>query len=125
MSRERLATAYDALADAYAQVAHELRGVEPPAAGVPDSVPTAPAAGAVGVPSAPAAPSSPLGVCPTHHVAWTIREGGISKNGKPYKAFWKCKERDDDDGYCDEKPDRAWAATHSAERALVDDSVPF
>lgn len=123
MSRERLADAYDALAEAYAQVAHELRGsIEPPSGG-PDAGHTAPAGAAGVAPPAPAAPSSPLGVCPKHKVGWTVKEGGISKLGKPYKAFWKCSERDDD-GYCDQKPDRSWAATHSAEHALIEE-VPF
>lgn len=123
MSRERLAAAYDALAEASAQIAHELRGIEPAAPpAVQDRVPSRPAAAEAGVPPAPA--SAPLGVCPKHRIAWTVKEGGISKNGKPYKAFWKCSTKDED-GYCNEKPERSWAATHDAEAALMDQEVPF
>ena len=125
MSREDIAQALDEAAEALARAAHALRGSEPDAAraSVPASVP---AASAAGVPPAPAArpQSTALGMCPVHRVAWTVREGGISKNGKPYRAFWKCSERDEN-GYCNEKPDPAWAKTHSAEQALTVEDIPF
>lgn len=64
---------------------------------------------------APQAPESPkqaaLGVCPAHRTAWTVKAGGISKNGKPYRAFWKCSGKTED-GYCNEKPTKAWADSH-------------
>jgi hypothetical protein len=116
MSREEVASALDRAAEALAEAAHALRGSEPDAARA--SVPAA--EGSAPQPSAPAA--SPLGVCPTHRIGWTVKEGGISKNGKPYKAFWKCSQRDAN-GYCDEKPDKSWANTHDPEEALMDE--PF
>jgi len=57
-----------------------------------------------------------LGKCPVHGISWTIKEGGMSRNGKPYKAFWKCSEKDGDT-FCNEKPQKIWADTHPAERA--------
>jgi hypothetical protein len=57
-----------------------------------------------------------LGKCPVHGISWKIKEGGISKNGKPYKAFWKCSEKDGNT-FCNEKPQKIWADTHPAERA--------
>lgn len=57
-----------------------------------------------------------LSLCPVHGVSWTVKEGGISKNGKPYKAFWKCAEKDGD-AFCNEKPQKIWADTHPADRA--------
>src|SRR5688500_2906635 len=55
-----------------------------------------------------------LGMCPTHGTAWTIKAGGVSKAGKPYKAFWKCSQKDGDT-FCDKKPQPIWAQTHPAE----------
>jgi hypothetical protein len=52
-----------------------------------------------------------LGACPVHRTGWTVKAGGISKNGKPYKAFWKCSGKTED-GYCNEKPTKAWADSH-------------
>lgn len=130
MTRTALADAFDAAAEALAQVAHELRASEQPAsAGVPSSVPT-PAVSAAGAPPpAPAAPSSALGKCPKHGIPWSVKEGGVSRAGKAYSAFWKCNEKDpaEERGYCQQKPDFGWAKTHPAERALVAaaDEVPF
>lgn len=115
--------------DAWGQVAHNLRvladsidsAIEPDArASVPPSVPTGAAVAEAGD-SPPA--SAPLGACPVHHVAWVVKDGGISKNGKPYPAFWKCKERDEQ-GYCNEKPSKAWADSHPIQVHAVED-VPF
>ena len=115
MSRERLAAAYDALAEAYGQVARELRANEPARVAVPES------GGAGAAPPqrspAPAAPrqDAALGYCPTHGVPWSVQPGGISKRtNKRYSAFWKCKEKDGDN-YCNEKPVPVWADTHPAE----------
>lgn len=117
MSRERLAAAYDALAEAYAQVAHELRGTEQPVAEGASANPHTRS-------SAPAAPNTALGVCPTHRVAWTVKQGGISKNGKPYRPFWRCNEKDAN-GYCSEKPSKAWADSHPIQTEAVDEEPPF
>lgn len=120
MSRERLAAAYEALAEAYGQVAHELRSndsapvrADVPAAGV--SAPTAPAPADTQAAHVNAA----LGVCPTHRTAWTVKQGGISKAGKPYSAFWKCSQKDAD-GYCPQKPVKAWTDSHP-----IAEDVPF
>ena len=115
--------------DSWGQVAHNLRiladsidaAIEPSArADVPASVPAGAAAGAEAVP--PAA-SAPLGACPVHRVAWVVKDGGISKAGKPYPPFWKCKERDEN-GYCNEKPSKAWTDSHPIEVRAVEE-VPF
>ena len=116
MSRDSVADALDRAAEAIAQAAHELRATDPAAPAVPDAGASAP--------SRAPAPAAPLGFCPKHHHAWTVKEGGISKNGKPYKAFWKCSVKDED-GFCNEKPDRSWVATHDAEHALMDEEPPF
>ena len=111
MTRERLANAFDAAAEALAQLALELRGTEPEAARA--SVPASPAVGAAGTPL-PAAPdplATVLSQCPDHQTAWTVKAGGISKNGKPYPAFWRCNERTDGE-YCQKRPTEAWAKSH-------------
>ena len=112
---ERLARGWGLIAEGAMEISLAYSAIEPAGArapAVPDSVPTAPAARAAGAaPPASAAPSSALGVCPVHHTAWTVKAGGISKNGKPYPAFWKCAIRDDQ-GYCDQKPTKAWADSH-------------
>jgi hypothetical protein len=49
------------------------------------------------------------GECPIHHLAWTLKPGGVSKTtGKPYDAFWACPSQDRP--FCKEKPGKAWAA---------------
>lgn len=53
-----------------------------------------------------------LSRCPFHDRAWTVKEAGISKAGKPYNAFWKCDAKDGD-VYCPRKPVKAWADAHS------------
>ena len=118
MSRESVADALDRAAEAIAQAAHELRGTEQPAAGVvPPSAP-APAAHAQ---------STALGRCPKHGVPWKAMPPGTSKNGNPYPAFWKCPEKDESEprGYCNQKPDRGWAATHRPEATLTAEEPPF
>jgi hypothetical protein len=121
--------------DNWGQVAHNLRiladsidaAIEPPAAsaGVPESLPAASAAGA-SAPQAPAARplqeqhvAAALGVCPVHRTAWTVKDAGVGKNGKPYKAFWKCSGKTDG-VYCNEKPVKAWQDTHP-----ITEEVPF
>ena len=61
-----------------------------------------------------------LGVCPTHRTAWTVKQGGISKAGKPYSAFYKCSGKNDDGSYCSQKPVKAWADSHP-----IAEEVPF
>lgn len=60
-----------------------------------------------------------LSECPVHFKPWTIREGGVSKNGKPYSAFWKCSGKNADGSYCDKKPEKGWVKTHDPEKALA------
>jgi hypothetical protein len=57
--------------------------------------------------------------CPVHFKPWTVKEGGISKNGKPYSAFWKCNGKNQDGSYCSKKPTPAWVKSHPPENALV------
>ena len=89
MSRERLAAAYDALAEAYAQVAHELRGTDTSGAGgVPRPPQDAPA---------PASPSRGVDTskCPKHGTPWEQGQYG------PY-----CKQLTDDPAWGKAKTDR-------------------
>ena len=129
MSREAVATALDEAAEALARAAHALRGMEPASREAVPAPSGAAVAGGGGVPQvnpppAPApAPTTALGMCPIHRVAWVVKDGGISKNGKPYKAFWKCKERDEN-GYCNERPTKAWADSHPIPVRAVEE-VPF
>jgi len=130
MTRERLATAYDALAEAYAQVAHELRGIQQPGVHPTsppvDDLPPLPAYTPRPEPDPSedlrdvalkatggelVTPDHALGRCPTHDTPWTVKDGGISRVGRPFEAFWKCAERDAD-GYCNEKPIPAWKNSH-------------
>jgi hypothetical protein len=57
-----------------------------------------------------------LGQCPVHQKNWTVKEGGVSKAGKEYGAFWKCGEKDSStrSGYCDKKPVKSWVDAHPA-----------
>lgn len=57
-----------------------------------------------------------LGKCPVHGVPWTVKAGGTSKAGKPYKAFWKCAEKTGD-AFCDQKPTKVWQDTHPIREA--------
>lgn len=43
-------------------------------------------------------------ICPDHKVAFTWKEGGISKAGKAYDGFWKCGQKNHDGSYCQRKP---------------------
>lgn len=125
MSRERLAQAFDKAAEAMVELALEIRASDTPSreAAVPESVPAASAAGA---PPSPAAPpiqqqhvNTALGVCPVHRTAWSVKDAGIGKNGKPYKAFWKCGGKTDG-VYCNQKPVKAWQDSHP-----ITEEVPF
>lgn len=47
--------------------------------------------------------------CPEHGEPYVYREGGISKaTGKAYEAFWTCKGKTADGGYCRSKPPRGY-----------------
>ncbi len=118
MSREEVASALDRAAEALAEAAHALRASD---------TPSSEAAVAAGDVPAPAARlplqeqhvAAALGVCPVHRTAWTVKDAGVGKNGKPYKAFWKCSGKTDG-VYCNEKPVKAWQDTHP-----ITEEVPF
>lgn len=103
----RLADAYDALANAAATLAHELRATAPPdgPSDTEDDLPFM---------DTPAGRSA-QGGCPLHGIPWTVREAGVSKKtGQPYKAFWTCVETNEDGSYCREKPTDSWVKAHPA-----------
>lgn len=114
--------------DAWGQVAHDLRAlaesidkaIEPAHAAVPGQE----GSSAAPPPRSSAPAATALGVCPAHRVAWTVKQGGISKAGKPYPPFWRCNEKDAD-GYCSQRPVKAWADSHPIAVEAIDDSVPF
>lgn len=108
MSRERLADAYDALAEAYAQVALELRGpIDSPVARTGDAAgegaqaarPSSPAAPVASVAGSPPLAAEVINIteCPKHHVAWADGTYG------PY-----CKQTTDDPAWGKAKGDRMW-----------------
>ena len=117
MNTEKIAKGWALIAEGAMELSLAYEGLDSAAPKVAEPVARASTAGAEGsvspplLPSAPAPMNSALGVCPVHHVSWTVKAGGISKNGKPYRAFWKCAIRDDE-GYCNEKPTKAWADSH-------------
>jgi hypothetical protein len=114
MSRERLATAYDNLAEAYAQVALELRGADTPQAAPPSG--HADTAGAGAPAPAPLPPrrtapdDSAFTECPAHHQ--TFKEGRFgpycSGQGEPDGNWFN------DKGYCRVTPKSAgaWLKQH-------------
>jgi hypothetical protein len=132
MNRERAARAYDLIAEGFAELAIAVREIEPaaaraavPEAGTAHPAPADPPREAYLMDADETSREQPalkpqvdagLGKCPTHGTSWTVKAGGISRNGKPYKAFWKCSEKDGD-AFCNEKPQKIWADTHPAERA--------
>ena len=128
MNTKRIAQAYEKIAEGYAELALAYGDIDQPAAGggVPPQRAPAPVDDYDDLPpilddygkpveAAPQAAEKPqntaLGQCPTHRTAWTVKAGGISKNGKPYKPFWKCSGKTDGN-YCNEKPTKAWADSH-------------
>lgn len=128
MNTKRIADAYEKIAEGFAALALAYGDIDQPVAGgakspLPSPAPVAfdddlpPLLDDYGTPveAAPQAPESPkqaaLGVCPVHRTGWTVKAGGISKAGKPYSAFYKCNGKTDD-GYCKEKPTKAWADSH-------------
>jgi hypothetical protein len=108
MSRERLANAYDELAEAYAQVAHELRGVDAPGQSGESVPPRAPAPAALPPLQDEEVLDTVLSatggevvfdknVCPKHRVPF---EPGT------YGPF--CKQPTDDPAWGKVKGDRMW-----------------
>lgn len=97
MSRDRLANAFDKAAEAFAELALELRANEPEAArasvaaSVPTGAPVAPAGG----PPPSSAGAVNTGECPKHRTPW---EPG---NFGPY-----CKQMTDDPAWGKAKTDR-------------------
>jgi len=87
-----------------------------PFADLPDEVfATSPAYEPVGIPAA----DPILSVCPNHGTPWTVKAAGVSKAGKPYKAFFKCDGKNPDGSFCDKKPTREWADAHAARLAAA------
>jgi hypothetical protein len=88
-------------------------GAPPPARSAPADYDEDPSALFDDAPQAAETPSAaPLGACPAHRTAWTVKAGGISKNGKPYPPFWKCSGKNDDGSYCNLKPEPGWSKAH-------------
>jgi hypothetical protein len=118
----RLAEILKRLGDAHYQAADELIALAEEQPQSPSAV--MPAAGSAR--PAPADDLPPLETrdqlfsqCPNHQQPWTVKEGGISKNGKPYKAFWKCNGKNSDGSFCNKKPDPSWVRGHDPEQALL------
>lgn len=118
MNTEKIARGWALIAEGAMELSLAYESIEPAAAraAVPDSVPTAPVDRAAGAPPSAALTLKPqvdagLGICPIHGKRWTVKPAGVSKAGKPYSAFYKCAERDEN-GYCNEKPQRIWQDTH-------------
>lgn len=57
---------------------------------------------------APSAAPGPLAKCPLHQTAWTYKQAGVSKAGKPFSGFWKCDGKNADGSYCSERPAKAF-----------------
>lgn len=101
----KLADAYDALAEAAASLAIEIRADAAPAP-TGDDLPALPFT------DTPAGRSE-QGGCPVHGLPWVVRPAGTSKaTGQPYKAFWHCNEQNDDGSYCRQKPTAEWVKAH-------------
>lgn len=125
MSRERLAAAYDALAEASAQVAHELRGAtnEQPAAG--ERAPSSPA-------PAPKPDTTSWGqvACPKHGVPFEKGQYGEYCKQKTDDPAWG-KEKTDRDGnkvfWCRITPKNApqWVAIHAPPPVQDVDDLAF
>ena len=70
------------------------------------------------------------GECPDHRTAWSFKQAGISKAGKPYNAFYACGGKTGGE-FCKRKPSIAWvnaqaAPTGEPERKENDlESLPF
>ena len=47
---------------------------------------------------------APVMTCGVHKTPLTYRPAGVSKTGKPYKAFWSCQEKDAQGNFCKWRP---------------------
>lgn len=105
---EKLAQAYDQIAEGFATVALLIRAR--PAK--PQDAPQAPLPPLTEFEDTPQGRSADGG-CPAHGVPWVIRPAGTSKaTGAPYNAFWHCNEQDADGTFCRQKPKPAWVKAH-------------
>ena len=120
INTEKLARGWALIAEGAQEISLAYEAIDQPAAGASAPRTPAPAAFDDDLPplideDAPRAAEKPqnaaLGVCPVHRTAWTVKAGGISKNGKPYRPFWKCSGKTDG-AYCNEKPVKGWADSH-------------
>jgi hypothetical protein len=127
VSNEQLATALRKIAEGLYEAADTLFGVsEAPTAPRAVSAAPGPIGNEIPGPEFPpfepteSAPYEPvplpadtpgLGRCPSHNLAWTVKEAGVSKMGKAYNSFWKCDGKTDG-VFCNKKPTRAWADAH-------------
>lgn len=129
----RLADAYDALAEAAAALAIELRATAsqdarsaaPAAEPTPDTTAPSfddlpPEEWEVPDDTAPAFEDTPAGRsaaggCPVHDRPWVVQPGGYSAaKQKSYKAFWKCPATLPNGNFCPERPSLAWVKAHPA-----------
>jgi hypothetical protein len=113
----RLADAYDALAEAAAALALELRAADADYVSKIDTRSPEALQGELDALPFDDTPQgrSAQGGCPVHGLPWSVREAGISKKtGEPYRAFWKCDGQNADGSYCQEKPTLAWVKAHPA-----------
>ena len=134
MNTKRIAEAYEKIAEGYAALALAYGDIAQPVAGsssrpapvatIDDDLPPltdddAPSYEPKGVNLQDQHVDNVLGQCPTHQRNWTVKEGGVSKAGKSYEAFYKCGEKDPNtrSGYCDKKPVKAWVDAHPIQAA--------
>ena len=125
MSDDILASAFRKIAEGYYNAADVLFEstdavhVEPTVLGRPvASEPEFPPFEPVEYEALPLAADTPgLGRCPAHDRPWSVKAAGVSKNGKPYSAFWKCDGKEPDGTFCNRKPVKAWADAHPAAAA--------
>jgi hypothetical protein len=112
MTREALANAFDKAAEAFAELAHELRANEPSVAraDVATSVPTGAPERAGVAPSAPARTQpSAFTECPAHQREWTEGKFGAYCTSTSDDPEWS-----NDKGYCRITPRSAgaWLRQH-------------
>ena len=124
MTREAIADALDRAAEALAQAAHEMRGVDQPAAGA--SAPPAPAPAAP-LPPKRQAPESAFTECPAHRKPFEDGRYGpyCTGKGEPDGNWYN------DKGYCRVTPKSAgaWLKQHPkgapAPASQDVDDIPF
>ena len=52
-----------------------------------------------------------LGKCPVHGKPWSVKPAGVGAKGA-YDAFWRCADKNDDDSWCKQKPQKIWRDLH-------------